>query len=120
MAIHWYDTDKITPISFPFNLGAFCSGESPNKLLWFYSDNTIEDFNIEIEPTDDEGWKAFQIADDFFTRPQAFRDYLGKLHWDVFPANRMTALWIKFIADKLPVAELSYSANLRFTGEMIG
>lgn len=121
MSIHWYDSDKRTELDFPLSLGVFSHGEAPNKLIWFYSDETLEGFRMKIEEVEgDPMWKALKIAKDYNTRPQAFIDYLSELYWDIIQANTWVPLWIKFLPEKLPVQEAAFQVNLRLTAETLG
>lgn len=120
MAIYWFDSDKVTELDFPFLFGSFSGGQSVNKLIWFYSDSSISNLRMKIEENGDESWKAFQIAKDYNSRPQAFIDYLSELYWFILPANTWQALWIKFDAEKVEPSESLYTINLRLTGETLG
>lgn len=120
MSIHWYDSDRISPISFPLNIGSFSTGESKNRLLWFYSDFSLHNLSLAIEANGDESWKAWMIAKDFNTRPQAFVDYLSKLYWKMIPANTWTPVWIKFKPNLIEEQDNVYTINLRMIGDEIG
>lgn len=119
MTIHWYDSDRITPVSFPLNLGSFSHGEAPNKKLWFYSEFTLSELHLKIEAVSDPSWKAFKIAKDFNSRPQAFVDYLGELYWFIVFANQWVPIWVKFQPEKLDIQDIAYEVNLRMTAETL-
>lgn len=119
MTIFWYDSDKITPITFPLNLGSFSHGEAPNKKLWFYSDFTLSNLNIKLEAVSDLSWAAFKLAKDFNSRPQAFGDYLTSLYWYLVPANEWVPIWVKFLPEKLNPQDTVFEVNLRMTAEIL-
>jgi hypothetical protein len=119
MTIYWFDSDKETPISFPFSIGNFSKGESENKRLWFYSDQSLADVKIGIEAVTALAWKSWFIAKDFSDRPQFFTDYLGSLHWYSIPANTWVPVWVKFNADTAELADNPQDINIRLTGETL-